>query len=64
MRAPAKPKPRASDEVARVLRIAQMLDEEIRSIAGPPPDIIRTADIFPAWNILEVAERIAARTEG
>lgn len=64
MRAPAKPKPQAVDEVARVLRIARMIDDELRvDLVG----VIFNKDteiIGPAFDILAVAERIAARTEG
>ena len=67
MRQPAKPKPTASSEVARVLHIAQMLDAEIRAIIGPPKGVTITREtevIGPSFDILAVAERIAARTEG
>ena len=71
MRAPTKPKPRASDEVMRVLRIAEVLDEEIRvrRIAAVEVALVSTADLRLASPIngdaiLEVADRIAARTEG
>ena len=64
MRQPAKPKPQAHEEVSRVLNIARMIDEELRVdlkglVVGP--DTVITG---PAWDILAVAERIAARTEG
>lgn len=50
MRAPAKPKPRTFEEVARVLAIARLIAEEL------------STDIITA-EMVAVAERIAARTE-
>ena len=67
MRQPTKPKPQAFEEVARVLNIARMLDEELRAITGPPKGFTLGPDsttIGPSFDILAVAERIAARTEG
>ena len=67
MTRPARPKPQAHEEVARVLNIARMIDEELRAIVGPPKGILVGADtqiIGPSFDILAVAERIAARTEG
>lgn len=57
MRPPAKPKPQATDEIVRVLRIFEMLYGEFR----PTNDALPIQDRLA---ILTVAERIAARTEG
>jgi hypothetical protein len=56
MRQPAKPKPQAFEEVARVLNVYRMLVEEMVRVQDP------TGAVTAA--ILTVAERIAARTEG
>ena len=60
MRQPAKPKPQAFEEVARVLNVYEMLHEGVVSWAK------RTSYSVPEdpSAILAVAERIAARTEG
>ena len=57
MRQPAKPKPQAHEEVARVLHVYQMLAGEIKVSNGADSGTIYAA-------LLAVAERIAARTEG
>ena len=62
-----RPKPSATDEVARVLHIARMIDEELRAMFPPqgyvvPPE--HTTIMSLGWDILATAERIAARTEG
>ena len=57
MRQPAKPKPQAFEEVARVLNVFHMLYEQFRPTNDALPPEQRIA-------ILAVAERIAARTEG
>lgn len=66
MRQPTKPKPQAYVEVARVLHIALMLDEELRSMMQPRVAMreVRGQIIWASPDILAVAERIAARTEG
>lgn len=53
---PRSKKPTAAEETARVLRIARMIDEELR-VTNPDDPIIATLDV------LAVADRIAARTE-
>ena len=63
-----KPKPTATDEVARVLHIARMIDEELRALM-PPQGLVIGPDTTityagAGWDILATAERIAARTEG
>ena len=79
MRQPAKPKPQAFEEVARVLNAYDMLAEEFGRrqpslIVTQDPltedSMVRVGDIQPlpaavsGDAILAVAERIAARTEG
>ena len=68
MTRPAKPKPQAHEEVARVLRIAQMIDEELRAMYPPTAYFVQPTEpptiLPPGWDILTTAERIAARTEG
>ena len=71
MRQPTKPKPQAFEEVARVLNVYDMLNDELRArhkgeapIDGVTPDTALTASIAARSAILAVAERIAARTEG
>lgn len=69
----SKPKRTSFEEVARVLRIAQAIDEELRRIAplmpsGTPQGLIVGPDTTityagAGWDILAVADRIAARTE-
>lgn len=51
---PRAKKPTDIDEVARVLRIFDVLVEELQRRDGP---LLRTDDV------LDIAERIAARTE-
>lgn len=64
-------KPTSADETARVLRILDMLGDEIdrrykpRPVPGAPglsfgPD---TVTIGPSWDLLAIADRIASRTE-
>ena len=59
-----KPKPQAHEEVARVLHVFSMLDEELFKRLAP--DAYSNEAIKPPSGdaILAVAERIAARTEG
>ena len=78
MRQPAKPKPQAFEEVARVLKIYDWLEEEMgrrqpAMIVSSEPPLTATVKISDIkWlppkvtgdAILAVAERIAARTEG
>jgi hypothetical protein len=61
-----KRKPSAMEETARVLLIARAIDLELRSMY--PPQMILNHDstvVMPGagWDILTVADRIAARTE-
>lgn len=60
MRQPAKPKPQAFEEVARVLNVYRMLREELAASETPAD---RTTAVLSS-QVLAVAERIAARTEG
>lgn len=55
------------EETVRVMAIARAIDEEIRVIGRIPPEMLNGATVIEAnisgSAILEVADRIAARTE-
>ena len=62
MRQPAKPKPQAFEEVARVLNVYDMLVEELPK--RRPFLLEGEVNEQAGAAVLAVAERIAARTEG
>jgi hypothetical protein len=62
MTAPARrQKPTSADETARVLRILDMLGDELHRRFELTPAVRR--EVLPLADLLAVADRIASRTE-
>ena len=61
-----KQKPTSADEVARVLRIFDILGDELNRRWQPVviiSDVLPVPNYGPRWDLLTIADRIASRTE-